>query len=179
MDECGISMDVTVNRKYGKSYTDIRVKEEGPYQRGEKWTLLLAICGEDAEEGRDSRRWASVWLDGGTTVTRFLEFVQEILDAIGPATNDSFFVFTMDNLNSHRNHAVIALIHLYGHGVVFHAPYWPVDGPIEFIFNTVQTLIRARLYQITSPEDLVQAIYQSVASIDSFASYFINCRFIL
>ena len=180
MDECGISMDVTVNRKYGKSYTGIRVKEEGPYQRGEKWTLLLAICGEDAEEGRDSRRWASVWLDGGTTVTRFLEFVQEILDAIGPATNDSFFVFTMDNLNAHRNPAILALIHLYGHGVVFRAPYWPVDGPIEFIFNTIQTLIRARLYQITSPEDLlVQAIYQSVASIDSFASYFVNCGFIL
>ena len=85
----------------------------------------------------------------------------------------------MDNLNAHKNPAILALIHLYGHGVVFRAPYWPVDGPIEFIFNTIQTLIRARLYQITSQEDLVQAIYQSVASIDSFASYFVNCGFIL
>ena len=179
LDECGISIDVTVNRKYGKAYTGVRVREEGPYQKGEKWTLLLAICGEDAEDGRDARRWASVWLEGGTTITRFLEFVQEILNMIGPATEEIFYVFTMDNLNSHRNVAVIALIHLYGHGVVFRAPYWPVDGPIEFVFNTLQTLIRARLYQIRNSEDLVQAMYQAIASIDSFANYFINCGFIL
>ena len=31
---------------------------------------------------------------------------------IGHANDDQFCVFTMDNLNSHRNVAVVALIHL-------------------------------------------------------------------
>ena len=54
----------------------------------------------------------------------------------------------MDNLNSHINGAVVGLIHLYGHGVVFRAPYWPVDGAIEFIFNTIQSLMRGRAYEL-------------------------------
>ena len=85
----------------------------------------------------------------------------------------------MDNLNAHRNIAVIALIHLFGHGVVFRAPYWPVDGPIEFIFNTIQTLIRARLYEIRTNQDLIGAIYESIQGIRSFENYFINCGFVL
>ena len=59
-----------------------------------------------------------------------LEFIQSILNEIGHATANDFYVFTMDNLNSHKNMAVVALIHVYGHGVVYRAPYWPVDGAI-------------------------------------------------
>ena len=105
--------------------------------------------------------------------------METILESIGYATEDNFYVFTMDNLNTHRNIAVIALIHLFGHGVVFRAPYWAVDGPIEFIFNTIQTLIRARLYEIRTGQDLVGAIYESVQSIDTYENYFINCGFVL
>ena len=83
----------------------------------------------------------------------------------------------MDNLNSHRNDAVIALIHVYGHGVVFCAPYWPVDGAIEFIFNLIQTLVRARLYDIWNSADLVAAIYASIQSIETFGPYFMNVGF--
>ena len=85
----------------------------------------------------------------------------------------------MDNLNSHKNIAVIALIHLYGHGVVFRAPYWAVDAPIEYIFNTIQSLIRARLYEIKNGNELVLAIYQSIQSIENFSNYFINVGFII
>ena len=44
-------MEVSANRKYGKAYAGIRVKEEGLYVKGEKWNLLLAISGEHVEDG--------------------------------------------------------------------------------------------------------------------------------
>ena len=116
-----------------------------------------------------------MWLDGGTTVNRFYDFMENLLESIGHAMANHFYVFTMDNLNSHKNEAVIALIHLYGHGVVFWAPYWPVDGPIEFVFNTIQTLVRAQLYDIRTAQDLLAAVYGAVASIDTFRNYIINC----
>ena len=180
LDECGINMEVSANRKYGKAYTGIRVKEEGPYVKGEKWNLLLAISGERVEDGgnQDARRWATMWLNGGTTIDKFLRFVQDILDSIGEATDDNFYVFTMDNLNTHKNAAIIALIHLYGHGVVYRAPYWAVDGPIEFVFNTIQTLTRARLYDIMTSQDLVISIQQAIQSIDTFEHYFVHCGFV-
>ena len=179
LDECGIFMEKTANRTYGKAYSGMRVREEGPYSKSEKWNLLLAVCGEDNFNGGDARRWANMWLEGGTTVNRMLEFVRLILQDIGHAGNGIFYVFTMDNLNSHKNIAVIALIHLYGHGVVFRAPYWAVDAPIEYIFNTIQSLIRARLYEIKNGNELVLAIYQSIQSIENFSNYFINVGFII
>ena len=62
--------------------------------------------------------------------------------------------------------------------VVYRAPYWAVDGAIEFIFNTLQSLMRARSYEINNDTDLIAAIYESIQSIDSFASYFENVGFI-
>ena len=161
LDECGIFLETTANRKYGKAYSGLRVREPGPYSKSEKWNLLLAVCGEDGYQGGDARRWADMWLVGGTTVSKMLHFVRSILQDIGPATQNNFYVFTMDNLNSHRNVAVVALIHLYGHGVVFRAPYWAVDGAIEFIFNTLQSLVRAKLYEIKDANDLMNAVYES------------------
>ena len=178
LDECGVFLETHANRSYGKSYIGLRVREEGVYSKSEKWNLLLAVCGEDGTEEQAARRWADIWLEGGTTVDKMLEFIQNILDDIGFADEENFFVFTMDNLNSHKNVGVIALIHLYGHGVIYRAPYWALDGAIEFIFNTLQSLMRARSYEINNDTDLIAAIYESIQSIDSFASYFENIGFI-
>ena len=178
LDECGVFLETHANRTHGKSFIVLRVREEGVYSKSEKWNLLLAVCGEDGTEENSSRRWADIWLEGGTTVDKMLDFVQNILDDIGFADEDNFFVFTMDNLNYHKNDGVIALIHLYGHGIVYRAPYWPVDGAIEFIFNTLQSLMRARSYEINSENDLLASIYESIQSIDSFANYFENVGFI-
>ena len=176
LDECGIFLE-TANRKYGKAYSGLRVRDEGPYSKTEKWNLLLAICGEDSVEGIDARRWADIWLEGGTTIYKMMEFLHLILNDIGPATAENFYVFTMDNLNSHKNPAVIALIHAYGHGVVYRAPYWAVDGSIEFVFNTIQTLVRGRLYEIYTGEDLIQVIFQTIQGINTFSPYFIHVGF--
>ena len=172
LDECGVFLETHANRSQGKSYIGLRVREEGVYSKSEKWNLLLAVCGENGTANQAARRWADIWLEGGTTVDKMLEFVQNILDDIGYAHEENFFVFTMDNLNAHRNEGVVALIHLYGHGVIYRAPYWPVDGAIEFIFNSIQSLMRAKSYEINSENELLAAIYESIQSIDSFSNYF-------
>jgi transposase len=41
--------------------------------------------------------------------------------------------FTMDNLLTHRNAAIAQLIMSRGHLVIFRAPYYPVDGAIEYV----------------------------------------------
>ena len=101
LDECGLFVE-TSNRPHGKSVVGFRVREEGPYSKSEKWTLMLAVCGEDGSHLEPSRRWADVWIEGGTTVARMLQFTRNILESIGHATEDNFMVFTMDNLNSHK-----------------------------------------------------------------------------
>lgn len=134
LDECGIFVE-TANRTRGKEYVGVRVKEPGPYSKTEKWSLLLAICGEDETVNQPSRRWSMLWAEGGTMVDRMIEFIQLILNDIGHATPGNIFCFTMDNLNSHHHPAVLALILQYGHLLSFRAPYWAVDGAIEYVFN--------------------------------------------
>jgi len=37
-----------------------------------------------------------------------------------------------------------AIIYAAGHRLAFRAPYYPVDGPIEFVFNTTQGMLRLK-----------------------------------
>ena len=80
-----------------------------------------------------------------TTVTRFYNFAEHIIDDLGPGTQQSCYVFTIDNLDSHKNHAVQALIINCGHQIVYCAPYYPVDSAIEDIFNLIQYFVRLEL----------------------------------
>ena len=43
----------------------------------------------------------------------------------------------MDNLNIHKHPMILDLIEEGGHRIVFRAPYWSCDGPIEYVFNTI------------------------------------------
>ena len=56
----------------------------------------------------------------------------------------------MDNLNTHRNQIVAAMINIHGHRIVFRAPYYPVDGPIEYVFNTIQHGVSLAMYNINT-----------------------------
>ena len=107
-----------------------------------------------------------------------LDFREEILETIGVATPGNIYCFTMDNLNSHNNNGVMAIIFEYGHRVCFRAPYYAVDGAIEFVFNTLQGMLRTRLYEITDGPSLINAINESIQSISDFATYFTNVGFI-
>ena len=51
LDEAGVFVE-TANRKSGKAYFGFRVREEGPYNHSEKWTITMAISGD-----LDGDRW--------------------------------------------------------------------------------------------------------------------------
>ena len=152
--------------------------EAGHYARvGDKVTLLHAICGESGTEENPSRRWRNLWLDGGTTIERFLDFIEEIIQDIGPGTPERRYCFTMDNLNTHHNPAVRALIYGWGHRLAFRAPYYAVDGPIEYTFNTIQTLVRSNMHNIRNTQDLMDSMGNAIQAIVDHEPYFLHCGF--
>ena len=81
-------------------------------------------------------------------------------------------------IRSHHNVQMSAIIHAAGHRIVFRAPYYPVDGPIEFVFNTIQGILRVRMDLITDGPSLVQEMNVAIASIPTFEPYFMHCGFI-
>lgn len=98
LDECGIFVE-SANRNYGKSAFCRRVREVGPYGHSQKLNILMAISG--AAGHPSAERWIDMWNVGGTTVDRFVTFIQRILHDIGPGTPARRRVFTMDNLTAH------------------------------------------------------------------------------
>lgn len=79
--------------------------------------------------------------------------------------------------SSHHNEQMVALIYAAGHRIVFRAPYYPVDG-IEYVFNTIQGILRIRMDAITDGTSLLNKLLLAIASIPSFEPYFVNCGFI-
>ena len=51
------------------------------------------------------------------------------------------FCFTMDNLNIHHSQILLQLMEDRGHRYLFRAPYWSVDGPMEYVFNTIHVFL--------------------------------------
>ena len=85
------------------------------------------------------------------------------------------FCFTMDNLNTHKNPMVLNLIPGEGHRYLFRAPYWSVNGPIEYIFNTIHT---HRLSFFTQIHDLDQLENcKIIGDMGSFERYFFRVGF--
>ena len=167
-DKAGIFVE-TANRKSGKAYIGVRVREEGPYNHSDKYTLTLAISGDIAGE-----RWLDFERKAGTTVNDCYEFILVILVSIGRGTAQRRRLFTMDNLLAHKNRAVIGLILQWGHRFCFRAPYYPVDGAVEYVFDTVQHDLTIKLADITNGRQLRGAVYDSVGTIDNFVGYFAN-----
>ena len=92
LDECGVFVE-TANKHIGKANIGSRVRQAGNYSKSEKWTLLLAVAGSLAAE-----RWRLMWLEGGTTGDRMIEFIEIILNDIGPGTPLRRRCFIMENL---------------------------------------------------------------------------------
>ena len=155
------------NRKTGKSAQGERVRETGTYTRDNKLNLLMAVSG-----GAQGHRWYELWEGEGTTNERFLDFIERILNDIGPGTEQRRFCFTMDNLTAHVNPMVYQAIDAAGHMIVLRAPYYPVDGPIEYVFNIIQNLLCV-LYmrEINDMETLRVKMQQVIASFTDFRAY--------
>ena len=101
IDEFGAFVE-KFNRNSGKAMVGRRVREEGPYNHSTHLNVMMAISGEEATAAHDASRWLMMWTNGGTDVDRFLEFIELILDDIGPGTPGNRRCFTMDNLISHK-----------------------------------------------------------------------------
>lgn len=173
LDGCGVFVE-TADKHIGKAYTGNRVRQAGNYQKSEKWNLLLGIAGSEAAE-----RWAEMWLEGGTTNIKMIEFIQKVLVDIGAGTPLRRRCFIMDNLNSHHNAQMAALIIAAGHRLAYRAPYYPVDGPIEFVFNTVQGHLMINMHKVkNNGVTLCNETRAAIASIPTFIPYFEHCGYV-
>ena len=89
----------------------------------------------------------------------------------------------MDNLTSHRNILIAQMIYAAGHRLVLRAPYNPFDGPIEYVFNTLQQALTLALYRVVDDDpnveqnNLRREVRSIIRRIVDFAQYFINCGF--
>jgi len=169
LDECGIELS-TADRSIGKAYLGRRVKQSGLYSKSDKLNLLLAISGDDD----NPMRWRDIWTGEGTTGIRMIEFIWRIIydiDSLDEA--DQQFCFIVDNLRSHHNQQMSAIIIEAGHRIVFRAPYYSVYGPVEYVFNTIQGVTRIRNHLISDAATLQKEIDHAIAFIPSFAPYFI------
>jgi len=131
--------------------------------------LTLAIYGDPAGE-----RWLDFERKAGKTVEDCYQFILAILISIGRGTPLRRRMFTMDNLLAHKNRVVIDLILAWGHRFCFRAPYHPIDGAVDFVFNTVQHDLTIRLEDIKNGDDLRNEVYASIGAIDNFVNYFLN-----
>jgi hypothetical protein len=65
-----------------------------------------------------------------------------------------------------------------GHRIAFRAPYYPIDGPIEFVFNTVQTYLAINMHQVeNNGNSLRYWTINGITQITTFVPYFRNCGF--
>ena len=165
------------NRGEGKSHLTIRCRDDGIYGHSTKTNMLLAILGERPTAVQDSARWLEMWEEGGTTVMKFITFIQRIPNDIGPGTPQRRRCFTMDNLNSHRNIVVQQMIHQAGHRIAFRAPYHPVDGLIEYYFNHVQHDLTLAMYRVQSLPNVQREVRNSLRNTSNFRPYFIFVGF--
>jgi hypothetical protein len=161
------------NRNFGKTFLCQCCSQNGVYRRGEKVNLLLAICGDNV--GR--MHWHEQWMDGGTTIERFFGFIDAIMNDFELNHPGRLFVITMDNLNTHKNFLVTNWKLMGGHRYVFHAPYWPVDGAVEYVFNAIPYKLRIIFNPLETMDDLRNRMNLMVSGIQSFYQYFEHVGF--
>ncbi len=174
LDKDGIYPDRT-NRKYGKTVVGDRCREYGLYVRDCKLNLLLAISGDPINPDR----WFEIWENEGTTIDRFVLFIQRLLIDLGQGVQGNRRVFVMDNLNAHKNARVTTMILAAGHCYIFRAPYCAVDGAIEYVFNSIECMLRIESPEINSVVTLRNKLVEIITSIPEFSLYFRHVRFIL
>jgi hypothetical protein len=173
IDECCLNLQST-NREWGKVVREVRCDATGHYKRGEgKISLLHAIGGDDNAPISFHKQYT----EGGTDLWRFYCFIEEFIEYLNQHFPGRSFCFTMDNLNVHKNPMVMNLIRGAGHRLVFRAPYWSCDGAIEYVFNTIQTMLQMDYNAIKTIEELQNAINVVIGNLAPFGRYFEHVGF--
>ena len=170
VDEAVVNL-CTANRRYGKASISRRCRHEGPFQREDSTRIMLAIMGDPVL----GRRWAEIHhRRSGTTCEEFYNFMLRIITDLGPGTPERRFCFILDNLIVHTTPVVLLLIIMAGHRYVFRAPYWPKDGPIEYVYNRLEQELNIRMNEVFCDADLAQIIRETLGNIRSFTKWFLH-----
>jgi hypothetical protein len=82
----------------------------------------------------------------------------------------------MDNLNIHHNPVLLQMIASWRHMYFFIAPYWSVDGPMGYVFNTSHTLLLQYFRNINLLLVFGNRIDMVIAQITNFKNYFLHVR---
>lgn len=173
IDETGFKLESS-DRKYGYAVRELRCGDTGAYGAGKKVNFLMAISGQRLGVGM---RWFDCWEGKGTTLHRFSDFIEMILDDLDQLHPGRSFVFTMDNLNVHLNPLIQTMIIARGHRVVYRAPYWPMDGAIEYVFNTIHSRLMEYFNRLENLDELRNRIVLIVGQMENFHNYFIHVGF--
>jgi len=168
IDECGIYVE-SAKRTNGKSYFNIRVRDEGVYGHSIKYTLIAAVAAS-------GWRYFTFRRVPGTNALDFCEFLAEVIDNQLPPAAQDMRTFMWDNLSSHKTAMVSNLVAASGHRRVARPPYRPADAPIEYVFNMLQQQLSVAMYDINNENDMVREvdrIMQSVCNVpDGFDALF-------
>ena len=174
LDEAGFKIECT-NPKFGKTVTWLRCYLEGEYNREKKVNCMMAIS---ADRNYDME-WHDIWPqeEGGTDLNRVIVFIQRVIAQLAVDYPGRSFCFTMDNLNTHKHPMVLGLITGAGHRYLFRAPYWSIDGPIEYVFNTIHTHLLSYFTEIQTLAELEVCLDEIIDDIGNFVLYFLNVGF--
>jgi hypothetical protein len=72
---------------------------------------------------------------------------------------------------------VLNLITGEGHRYLFRAPYWSVDGPIEYVFNTIYTHLLSFFTLIHDLDQLENCLIEIIGDMVGFERYFFQVGF--
>jgi hypothetical protein len=174
IDECGLKIEAT-NPKYGKCVSWERCWNDGAYNRDRKLNLLMAISADPVLD----MEWHDIWAQefDGTTVYRYYVFLERIIDWLAQHYPNRIFCFTADNLNVHHDANICDLITRSGHRYLFRAPYWAIDGPMEYVFNTIHVHLLMHFGEVQDLDELENVTDTIIANMHDFLRYFLHCNF--
>ncbi len=128
IDETWAKTNMT--RTHGRAKRGERLVAKVPHGRWRTLTFLAAL--------RFDRIAAPCVIDGPINGESFLAYVEQILlPTLTPGD-----IVVIDNLGSHKGHAVRKAIRAAGAKLFFLPPYSPDLNPIEHVFAKLKTLLR-------------------------------------
>jgi hypothetical protein len=148
---------------------------EGAYNQERKLNLLMAVS---ANQNYDME-WHKLWPqeEGGTNLFRMYTFIVSIINQLAINWPGRTLCFTMDNLNIHHT-VLLHMIASLGHRYLFRVPYWSIDGPMEYVFNTIlfccSTLVP--LTKIDNLDILGNHVDTVIAQLTNFKNYFLHVK---
>lgn len=150
IDETWAKTNMT--RTHGRCRRGQRLVAKAPFGKWRTLTFLAAL--------RHDRLEAPCVIDGPINGTSFLAYVEQIL----VPTLKRGDIVIMDNLGSHKGHAVRRAIRTAGAKLFFLPPYSPDLNPIEQVFAKLKTLLRK------ADERTLQATWKRIGQLlDCFA----------